>query len=113
MIEIKLELDMYFHPIAEEKDLIEKDSSQDKLFSEVKKSLERHGIKSGYTLGCFGDHETYGLFKRSGYWIVSFSERGKTEGVGIFTDVHNAVEFFLCIMLESNEDHFDWRSVFD
>ncbi|RKQ63120.1 hypothetical protein C8E02_0137 [Vogesella indigofera] len=113
MIKIDGDLDIDFSTLPDNQDLLEKDSSQKKLFSCIHECLNNNGIKSGYTLGYLGGNEEYSLFKRSGYWIVAFSERGRHDAIAVFMDFHDATEFFLGKMLDLSNKYFDWEKVFN
>jgi hypothetical protein len=98
-------------PIPAGEDFVEKYSSEKKLFETIEKCLHDNGIRSGYTLGRFGDHEAYSLFKYGGYWIVSFTERNETLIHGLFWTPYDVTEFFLSLLLRSNRKYFDWGEV--
>ncbi|RQO73160.1 hypothetical protein DBR44_09600 [Aquitalea sp. FJL05] len=112
MIRLESDLNISFAALQPEQDLLEKDSSQEKLFKTIATCLKEHEILNGYVLGRLGNHEEYSLFKNSGYWIVAFSERGKHEACGVFMDYFDATEMFLCKMIRPNP-FFDWKKVFE
>jgi hypothetical protein len=109
--EILSSLDINFPPVAPGDDFVDKYSSEKALFEEIERCLHSNGIRSGYTLGRFGEHEAYALFRYKGYWIVSFSERRENYVKGVFNHVFNAVNLFLSLLLDSNSKYFDWKRI--
>jgi hypothetical protein len=109
--EVIADLDMDFLPIPEWGNDFLGFSTQEELFYAIEKCLRGNGVKHGYTLGGFGGCDSYGLFKYNGYWVVSFSNKGENLMKGIFNNIHDAVNLFLCKMFDEDNKIFDWSAL--
>ncbi len=111
MIKFEIDLDVTFKNTSP--DALDMYSSQERLFEKIVECLKKNGINTGYSLGRLGGSEGYSLFKYLEYWLLVYSERANNELIGIFVDFHDATDFFLCKMLDTNDNFFDWKEVFD
>jgi hypothetical protein len=94
--EILNDTGMGFSPVFPDEDWRDKYIRLQELFQEIENHLHNNGVKTGYVLGRFAEHESIALFKYHGYWFISGAERRERWIEAIFVDVHDAVNVFLC-----------------
>lgn len=121
MITVSTDLKIDVGPRSHRPDLLHKDSSEERLFSEIRKFLSQRGIKEnkidvggGYALGRIstgGNDPDYSLmYDESGYWIVTHGERGRAYTIGLFIGEYSATNFFISQFIRP--ETIDWKAVF-
>lgn len=103
------DLNINFNPLGAGLDLLERDSSAEKLFSAIQDFLKSCNVDDGYI---FNENDDGILLTRSdGYWLVVRVERGEKQFIGIFYSFIDATEFFISRFVDDGSS-FNWEKVF-
>lgn len=87
--------------------------AQRRLLKKVDAYLLEKGA-SCYSVGVVGDDGDTSIIENSGYWVITYSERGETRFIAIFFSFMDAVKFFICNRIGKHQsmDDFSWGDIF-
>jgi hypothetical protein len=112
MIQLKASFKIELRPLSGGGDLLEKDSSEKKLFRIIKEYLKGKTTER-FSFGHLALHNGLSLFRHNkGYWLVAETRGAVPRCLGCFQNYHSAGNFFIYHLVNPYPRNINWEALF-